>query len=231
MLDVPHPNLRIEIREELARFYPDELTRWKNPVWWAGDHWRKVLPESEWPRYDKFRKQAALSRENLGAAHAGSTSRRRKGTDLESFAEVRHMRTLQAEGYEWRYENYELFVDPGEGAAEYRPGYLLAREAFGEAKMAALQSLAKVYRPFDKAWPRVPDLFAFRREAGAITGCHFIECKRDDDLSLLQLLGLALIKKALDVPVKVVRFVLDGKAVDATVHRGDFRPRTMAEPA
>src|SRR5688500_2485122 len=76
--------LRIEVREEIARFYPDELNRWRNPQWWDNGHWKKVLPEVEWHRVDKFRNQAAKA-----ATPASAGKKKPGGLQGYHFVEVK----------------------------------------------------------------------------------------------------------------------------------------------
>jgi hypothetical protein len=214
--------LRIEVREEVARFYPDELSRWKSPIWWQNEHWKKVVPESEWPRIDKYRDQSA-KRQKLTA------DGRTKGTGLQGyhFGEVKQMRELQESGFKWLYENYWLFDRPSDDAEAFRPGYDLLVRTFGEEKMAELHQVSRrYYVPTRDGSLAVPDLFAYREEDGRAVECHFRDVKQNDQVSDRQLLGMALIESVLDTPVKVFRYLPEGKAENHTEHRREFWPLT-----
>jgi hypothetical protein len=211
--------LRIEMREEVANFYPDELNRWKNPAWWEKEHWKKMLPESEWHRVDKFRNQAAKS----GVVAPGK--KKPGGLEGYHFVEMKEMRALEARGMKWLYENYWLFDAPGEKAAVFRPGYELLLRTFGEAKMAELHEISRRYRrPVKDGSLPVPDLFVYREEGDRLVDCHFREVKRNDKVSDAQLLSMALIESVLELPVNLIRYVPDGSEPPSTVYRREFQP-------
>jgi hypothetical protein len=207
------------MREEVASFYPDELNRWKNPAWWDKEHWKKMLPESEWHRVDKFRNQAAK---------VGMPAVKKKVSGLQGyhFVEMKEMRALEEQGMKWLYENYWLFDAPmGEKAAIFGPGYQLLLRTFGEAKMAELHEVSRRYRrPVKDGSLAVPDLFVYREEGDQIVDCHFREVKRNDKVTDAQLLSMALIESVLEVPVHLIRYVPDGTDPPSVVHRREFLP-------
>lgn len=198
--------LTIEIQEELQPYCAADLNRWRDPAWWAAEEWRQVLPEPEWHRVDKFRNQAAGG---LVGYH---------------FVEVLQMRALAEQGLSWLYENYDFFRPPGRMSKIFAPGYKVIADTFGEDKVHRIQELAKKYVPKPDNLPSTPDLFSYRKDGASASPVRFIEVKRDDAVSYLQLLGLALIQKVFETPVTIVRYVEPERLKERpATHRREFQ--------
>jgi len=181
--------LTIEIEEQLLPYSQTALEQWRDATWWASEGWRGILPEAEWHRVDKFRNQAAGG---LAGYH---------------FVEVLQMRSLAEQGLNWLYENFDFFKPPGRTSRVFSAGYSVIFEAYGAEKLRQVQKLAQRYVPDSSKVPPTPDLFAYRRSEAGVSPMSFIEVKRNDRVSRLQLLGLALIYTVFGTPVHIMRYV------------------------
>ena len=187
-----NPEINDLYRYIKKQYYKNDFDNWRDPLFWENEEWEKYLPIEEHFRFEKFRNQAC--------------KKFNKGTmEGYHFVEVLEMIDLKKHKYDWLYENYYLFRNARPTEGKFFNGTDKVIQIIGKSKMEMLHDIVS---PLNLK-PTEPDLFAFKENNNVDNkyDMMFIEVKRDDILSEKQLLGFQLIKKYLDIPIRVVRYM------------------------
>jgi hypothetical protein len=198
--------LGVTLIEDIFPYEPSKRRRWK------AARYEGLLPDEEKPRFETKYKTAP------------------PGTH---FSQLTAMAELKQQGWQWAYEDYNLFhdVDP-EDQATHGPGTAKITELLGAEVVAEVRRVGEIYQKGELK-PVEPDLIAWRDVDGRREG-QFIEVLIDGDaLRKGQLLGLTILALVTKGQSTVWRFIDYDKWVDyrnkvkrPKEHKDRFGPRT-----
>ncbi len=101
------------LRTQYIEKYYDEvnLINWKDNSWWENGEWKEFLPIEEHLRTPIFKRYGVPEKYYMQACKNNFNNY--KESQGYHFVEVLDMRELKKHGFNWLYENYKLFENPG----------------------------------------------------------------------------------------------------------------------